>query len=54
MNVQGLVHSIVAVAIIAGYVVLTSLGHDGNALLGILGGQALGGAVSKLPNGSKP
>jgi hypothetical protein len=42
-----LAHTILAVAVLIAYTVLTALGVDGNALFAILGGQALGAGVQK-------
>ncbi len=41
-------HTIIAVAVLAAYVVLTALGHDGNPVLGVLGGQFLGGIATEV------
>lgn len=41
-NLTPALHAVVAVGLLAAYVALTILGHDGNALLGLLAGQ-LGG-----------
>lgn len=43
-----LLHTIIAILIIAAYTVLTALGHDGNTLLALLGGQALGAGAQKI------
>lgn len=45
-------HGVLAIVVIAGYIVLTSLGNDGSALLGVLGGQALGGGIQASTNGA--
>jgi hypothetical protein len=42
-----LAHTILAVAILIAYTVLTALGVDGNALLALFGGQMLGAGVQK-------
>jgi hypothetical protein len=36
-----LVNAVIALALIIGYIVLTALGDDGTALLGLIGGQGL-------------
>lgn len=41
-----LAHTLIALALIVAYVVLTALGHDANQLLVILGSYAGGVAVS--------
>lgn len=41
-------HTVVAIAIIACYTVLTALGHDGTPVLTLLGGQALGAGAQAL------
>lgn len=48
VNVQVLAHTVVAVALIAAYAVLTALNHDANTLLGILAGQGVGAAISGI------
>lgn len=40
-----ILHAVLFVAIVVGYTVLTALGHDGNALLGLLVGQAAGAGI---------
>jgi hypothetical protein len=47
-------HSVLAVVLVAGYVLLTALGHDGSALLYILGGQAAGGMIQKTTGTTDP
>lgn len=44
-------HVVVAVVLVVAYTVLTVLGHDGNPLLVLLGGQAVGGGIQVV---SKP
>lgn len=41
-------HAAIAAVLVAGYVVLTALGHDGNDLLFLLGGQGLGAGAQQL------
>ena len=48
MKSAPLAHALIAAAIIIGYVVLTALGNDGNSLLILLGGQALGAGTQKV------
>lgn len=50
-NVQVLAHTVIAMALIVSYAVLTSLNHDANVLLGILAGQGVGAAVSGIGSG---
>lgn len=49
-------HTLIALALIAAYAVLTALGHDANQLLVILGGYAGGVAVTATTSStsSKP
>lgn len=49
-------HTLIALALIVAYAVLTALGHDANQLLVILGGYAGGVAVAATAPGtsSKP
>lgn len=45
-TIQTVLQGVITLGILAGYIVLTSLGHDGTALLGMLGGQGAGiGAI---------
>lgn len=53
MTLATALHSVLAVVLVAGYVILTALGHDGSALLYILGGQAAGGMIQKT-SGTTP
>jgi hypothetical protein len=41
-----ILHTLLALAILAAYTALTVTGHDGNALLALLGGQALGAGIN--------
>lgn len=43
-----LAHTLIALSILLSYTVLTALGQDGNVLLALLGGQALGAGAQKL------
>lgn len=43
-----LAHTLIALSILLSYTLLTALGHDGNTILALLGGQALGAGVQKL------
>jgi hypothetical protein len=43
-----IIQAMIAMTCIIAYVVLTINGYDGTALLGILGGQAIGGGVQAL------
>lgn len=47
-----LVHAGLAVVIVGAYTALTIAGHDGNALLALLGGQALGGFTTAVASES--
>lgn len=38
-------HTLVGSLIVVCYTILSALGHDGNALLAVLGGQAIGAGV---------
>jgi hypothetical protein len=38
-------HTLFATAVIVCYTVLSATGHDGNALLGVLLGQGVGGGI---------
>lgn len=40
-----IIHGVIAVALIAAYVVLTVTGHDGTVILGLLGGQGIGAGI---------
>lgn len=42
---------VVLVAVIAGYVVLTAIGHDGNPLLAWVGGQGTAVAIHAATDG---
>ena len=42
------VQGVIASLIIVGYVVLTVAGYDGNTLLALLGGQAIGGITGHV------
>lgn len=44
-STEVIANAVVAVALIAAYVVLTVLNHDGTAVLGILGGQGLSAGI---------
>lgn len=41
-------HTTLALALIVSYTVLTGMGLDANALLGILAGQAAGAGIQKV------
>lgn len=43
-----LVNGAIALAILTGYVILTALHDDGNALLGLLGGQGITALAAKI------
>lgn len=43
--IEVILHGILAGLLIVGYIVLTALGHDGNALLAALGGQGAGAGI---------
>lgn len=47
-KVQLVVSAVVAVALVAAYVVVTVTGHDGTGLLGALAGWLAGGASQPL------
>ena len=53
-NAAIIAHTVLAAVLVIGYVVLTALGHDGNTLLALLGGQGLGGAVQVATEPAKP
>lgn len=40
-----ILHTAIVIAAVCAYVILTALGHDGNAVFAFLGGQAAGGIV---------
>lgn len=40
-----IVQAVILMICIVGYIVLTTINHDGNALLALAGGQALGGTL---------
>lgn len=45
--IEILAHTVVVVCLIAAYTVLTVTGHDGTALLGILGGYIAGAGLQQ-------
>ena len=50
---EALCHTLVALALIGGYVALTLHGDDANAVLGVLGGYVGGTAVTKATQGPR-
>jgi len=53
MKPEFVVQLVLAGLLIVGYIVLTALGKDGNPLLLLLGGQALGGGADYATKRSK-
>lgn len=49
-----LAHAIIAGIIIIAYTILSGLGHDANALLGLLAGQGLGAGVTAVTSETAP
>ena len=50
---EALCHTLVALALIAGYIVLTLHGDDATAVLAVLGGYVGGTAVTKATQGPR-
>ena len=48
MTTELIIQGVIASIILIGYIVLTALGHDGNTLLALLGGQAIGGITGHV------
>ena len=48
MNADTILHSVLIVVGVTAYVILTALGHDGNAVLTAVLGYAGGAGVSKV------
>lgn len=47
MSTATILHSVLAIVLVVGYVILNAIGHDGTPLLYFLGGQAVGGVIQK-------
>lgn len=45
MSLTTVAHTLLALALVVSYTILTALGHDGSPALYILGGQAAGGMI---------
>jgi hypothetical protein len=43
-----ILHAIIVVAEIVAYTVLTVLGHDGNVIFAVFGGQAIGAVIQSV------
>lgn len=52
--IEGVLHFVLFLAVLGGYIALTVAGHDGNPLLTFLGGQAAAIGVQRVAQSRKP